>query len=466
VKIANKYEYFHRHEYLSDFDMASAFTASQRTDLEKEDKMKKRLLIALPCIVALAGLLCSTSILAEVPEKILIGEPATISGAHAKAGEQSTGGVEAIVDWVNNSYGGVKLGGKKVPLKYIKYDCESKKEAVTSLLERLITVDKVNFTLAPYTSGLTLAGAPVAEKYKMIYMDHGGASNTIFKQGFRYIVQTIGPATHYHRGTLNLIKKTDPKAKRVALVYEDDEFARDVMAGAEAYAKKLGFEIVFQRTYPKGVSDLTPLLSAMKAAKPDFVLGGGHFQDGQLLNRQLADLDINPKALSLIASATLPAFYEALTYNAEGVMGPSHWEYGVKFSAESAKKAGMEWIGPSQDEFVKLFKKAVGKDILPDYHAAEAGASILALVEAIQKVDSLDSDKVRKALGDLTFMSFYGGWNIDDTGLQVGHDMVDVQWQNGQRVIVWPEDARTGEFVYPMPTFAEKAKGMKAVPKK
>lgn len=428
--------------------------------------MKSRKCIAMFCFVALAGLLFATSAPAGVPDKILIGEPATISGKHAKAGEQSVGGVEAIVDWVNNSYGGVKLGGKKVPLEYKKYDCESKKEAVTSLLERLITVDKVDFTLAPYTSGLTLAGAPVAEKYGMIYMDHGGASNKIFKQGFQYIVQTIGPASNYHRGTLNLLKKTDPAAKKVALVYEDDEFARDVMAGAEAHAKKLGYEIVFQRTYPKGVTDLTPLLSAMKAAKPDFVLGGGHFQDGQLLNRQLADLDINPKALSLIASATLPAFYQALTTNAEGVMGPSHWEYGVTFSAEGAKKAGMEWIGPSQDEFVALFKKAVGKDLLPDYHAAEAGASILALVKGIEKAGSLESDKVRKALGQITFMSFYGGWDIDDTGLQVGHDMVDLQWQNGQRIIVWPDSAKTGEFVYPMPTFAEKSKGMKAVPKK
>ncbi|MGA7105531.1 MAG: amino acid ABC transporter substrate-binding protein, partial [Candidatus Deferrimicrobiaceae bacterium] len=418
------------------------------------------------CFVALAGFVFSTSALAEVPGKIRIGEPATLSGKHAKAGEQSTNGVAAIVDWVNNSYGGVKLGGKKVPLEYIKYDCESKKEAVTSLLERLITVDKVNFTLAPYTSGLTLAGAPVAEKYGMIYLDHGGASNKIFKQGFKYIVQTIGPATNYHRGTLDMIHKKDPTAKKVALVYEDDEFARDVMDGAEAHAKKLGFEVVFKRTYPKGVTDLTPLLSAMKASNPDFLIGGGHFQDGQLLNRQLADLDINPKALSLIASATLPAFYEALTTNAEGVMGPSHWEYGVTFSAEAAKKAGMAWIGPSQDEFVALFKKAAGKDILPDYHAAEAGASILALVMAIEKTDSLDSNTVRKALGDLTFMSFYGGWDIDDTGLQVGHSMVDVQWQDAKRVIVWPEDAKTGEFVYPMPTFAEKVKGVKAVPKK
>jgi branched-chain amino acid transport system substrate-binding protein len=433
----------------------------------KEEKMRNRFVIIVLSFVALAGLVFTPSVFAEkdIPAQILIGEPATISGTHAKAGEQSVGGVEAIVDWVNNTYGGVKLQGKRVPLKYIKYDCESKKEAVTSLLERLITVDKVHFTLAPYTSGLTLAGAPVAEKYKMVYLDHGGASNSIFKQGFKYIVQTIGPATSYHRGTLNLIKKTDPNAKRVALVYEDDEFARDVMAGAEAYAKKLGYEIVFQRTYPKGVTDLTPLLSAMAAAKPDFVIGGGHFQDGQLFVRQLADLDISPKALSLIASATIPAFYEALTTNAEGVMGPSHWEYGVTFSPDAAKKAGMEWIGPSQYEFVTLFKKAVGKDLTPEYHAAEAGASILALVKGIEKANSLDSDKVRKALDEITFMSFYGGWEIDQTGLQVGHDMVDVQWQFGKRVIVWPEAAKTGDFVYPMPTFAEKAKGVKAVPK-
>jgi len=427
--------------------------------------MRIRMFSAVLCFIAVAGLVFSPSIFAAPPDHILIGEPATLSGKHAKAGEQASGGIEAIVNWVNNTRGGVKLEGKKVPLKYIKYDCESKKEAVPSLLERLITVDKVHFTLAPYTSGLTLAGAPIAEKYGILYLDHGGASNTIFKQGFKYIVQTIGPASNYHRGTLNLIKKTDPTAKKVALVYEDDEFARDVMAGSEEYAKKLGFDVVFQRTYPKGVTDLTPLLSAMDAANPDFILGGGHFQDGQLMARQLADLDINPKALSLIASATLPAFYEALKSDAEGIMGPSHWEYGVKFSPEEAKKAGLSWIGPSQYDFVQLFKKAVGKDILPDYHAAEAGASILALVEGIEKANSLDSGKVRKALGETTFMSFYGSWEINEAGMQIGHDMVDVQWQNGQRVIVWPESARTGIFVYPMPTFAEKAKGIKAEPK-
>jgi branched-chain amino acid transport system substrate-binding protein len=399
------------------------------------------------------------------PEQVVIGHPACLSGKFSKAGEQAMGGIKACVDWVNNEYGGINVGGKKVPLEYKYYDCESKKESVTSLIERLITADKVDCIFAPYSSGLTLSGAPVAESRKMLYMDHGGASNKIFQQGFQYAVQTIGPGTRYHLGTLDMIHQVDPSAKRVALAYEDDEFARMVMEGAESHAKELGFEIVFQRTYPKSVSDLTPLLSALKAAKPDFVLGGGHFEDGQLFNRQMADLDIDVKALSLIAAATLPAFYEALTTMAEGVMGPSHWEYGVTYSAEGAKKAGMTWIGPSQDEFVALFKKALGKDVIPDYHGAEAGAAVLAYVLAVEKAQSVNPDLVRKALGDLKFMSFYGGWDIDDSGLQVGHSMVDVQWQMGKRIIVWPPSAQTGSLAYPMPTFEEKAKGKVAAPR-
>jgi branched-chain amino acid transport system substrate-binding protein len=415
--------------------------------------MNRKIVLLLALAVAVALVAAPACEKTKAPEKIVIGHPACLSGRYAKAGEQAVGGIQAAVDWVNQTRGGVTVGRKTVALEYKNYDCESKKESVTSLLERLITTDKVNFTFAPYSSGLTLAGAPVAEKYGMIYMDHGGASDKIFQQGFEYIVQTIGPGSSYHAGTLEMIKKIDPEANKVALAYEDSEFARSVMDGAEKKAGELGFDVVFKRTYPAKVTDLTPLLSDLKASNPDVIIGGGHFEDGQLFNRQLADLGIQPKLLSLIAAATLPAFGEALGELAEGVMGPSHWEYGVTFSEEGAKKLGKTWIGPSQDEYVEMFKKAVGKDMLPDYHAAEASAAVLALVLAIEEVDTLESAAVRETLGDLQFMSFYGGWDIDDTGKQVGHSMVDVQWQNGKRVIVWPEAAQTGTPVYPKPEF-------------
>jgi branched-chain amino acid transport system substrate-binding protein len=416
--------------------------------------MKNKYFKILLSLMVVFGFFVSINAFAAA-DKIVIGHPACLSGKYAKAGEQAIGGIKACIDWVNNVHGGVLIAGKRVPLDYKYYDCESKKEGVTSLIERLITVDKVNVVFAPYSSGLTLSGAPVAERYGMVYMDHGGASDRIFQQGFQYVVQTIGPGTRYHVGTLNMLDHVDPEAKNVALAYEDSEFARTTMNGAEKHAKELGKKIVFKRTYPTGVTDLTPLLSDMKARKPEIVLGGGHYEDGQLFARQMSDLDINVKALSLIASATLPAFYGALGGTvAEGILGPSHWEYGVTYSPEGAMKAGLDWIGPGQDEFVSLFKKSLGKeDMIPDYHAAEAGAQVLAYVKAAENSNSLDQDKVRAALGKLKFMSFYGGWDIDDTGLQVGHSMVDMQWQNGKRVIVWPLEAARGKLVYPKPKF-------------
>lgn len=407
----------------------------------------------LAIILAAAVFCAGAARAADLPSKIVIGNPEALSGTHAKAGEQAIGGIKAIVKWVNTVHGGVKVGGKKIPLDYKYYDCESKKESVTSLLERLITSDKVQFIMAPYSSPLTLAGAPVAEKYGILYMNHGGASDKIFTQGFRYVVQTIGPGTRYHVGTLDMLKKKDPAAKRLALAYKDDEFARSVLEGAEAHAKKLGYEIVFKRTYPPTVTDLTPLLSDLKASRPDIVLGGGHLADGQLFTQQMADLGIQAKAVSLIAAVTLPAFQSALKGKAEGVMGPSHWEYGVTFSKEKAQKARQSWIGPSQDEFVKLFKEAVGKDLTPEYHAAEAGAAVLSLVLAVEQANSVDSDKVRAAMGKIRFTSFYGGWAIDATGKQVGHDMIDAQWQGGKLKIVWPESAATGTLLYPKPAF-------------
>ncbi len=121
--------------------------------------MKRRLVIMLTA-VAVFGLLVAPSAFAA--DKIVIGHAAPLSGKYAKAAEQSTNGIKAAVAWINDTRGGVNVGDKKLMIEYKVYDCESKKESVTSLLERLITRDKVNFTMTPYSSGLTLAGAPIA----------------------------------------------------------------------------------------------------------------------------------------------------------------------------------------------------------------------------------------------------------------------------------------------------------------
>lgn len=401
-------------------------------------------------LVLIAGLLFSPGLTQQqLPKEIVIGGPISLAGTYAKEGQQGYWGFLVAEKWVNEVYGGVRIQGQKIPIKYKYYDDESKKENVTSLLERLITADGVKFLLAPYSSGLTLAGAPVAEKYKALYNSHGGASDRIFEQGYKYAVQTIGLGSRYQLSAIDMVRTIDTNAKKFALLFEDDEFSRIVMKGAKEYLTKFGLQIVFERTYPSGVKDLTPALTELNAAAPEVLLGGGHFADGQLLAKQMGDLGITVKAASIVVAPTLPAFAEALGKQANGFLGPAHWEMGAKFSPETVPQ-GMEYFGPSQEWFIEEFKR-VSKGVDPEYHAADAIAAILVYVKAIEKANSLDVDKVRAAMNELHFYPFYGEWQIEpETGKQIGHKMVLIQWQNNKKVIVWPPEAQTGKPCYPM----------------
>lgn len=409
----------------------------------------------LPIIVFAIGLfvvLPSTPCFSQqaLPKEIVIGGPISLSGTYAKEGQQGFWGFQVAEKWVNTVYGGVKIGGKRIPIKYKYYDDESKKENVTSLLERLITTDGVKFLLAPYSSPLTLAGAPIADKYKALYMSHGGASDRIFEQGYRYAIQTIGLGSRYQLSALDMVKAIDPGAKKVALLFKDDEFSRTVMKGAKEYIEKgKHFEIVFERTYPTDVKDLTPALTEMKIKKPDILIGGGHFADGQLLAKQMGDLGIEVKAASIVVAPTLPAFAQALGKQSNGFLGPAHWEIGARFSPETLPR-GLEYFGPPQEWFINEFRK-VSKGVDPEYHAADAIASILAYVKAIEKANSLDIEKVRNAMNELLFVPYYGKWGIDPgTGKQIKHDMVLIQWQNNKKEIVWPVEAQTAKPCYPI----------------
>ncbi len=391
-------------------------------------------------------------------EKVLFfGAPISLSGKFAEEGRASLYGMQIAAKWIDE-HGGIKVGNTVYMVKIKYYDDESKKENEPSLIERLATVDKVKFILAPYSSGLTMAAAPIAEKYKVLLNSHGGASDYIFEQGYHYVVQTLTPASRYQTGFLDMIKKLDPNAKRLALVYEDSEFARAVYKAAKEYAEKLGFKIVFDKTYEPGATDLSPILNELKATKPDIIIGGGHFADGQLLIKQLADLKINAKAISIIVAPTFPEFYKALGNKAEGICAPAQWEIGVKYSPEMAKKLGIQWYGPTQEEFITEYKNLTGEN--PPYQAAEAAAAVLSYALAIEKAQSLDPAKVRETMNNLTFMCLYGVWKIDpQTGKQIGHKMVIIQWQKGQKKIVWPPEAANAKPCYPMPTWDEKAAG-------
>ncbi|MEM4558872.1 MAG: amino acid ABC transporter substrate-binding protein [Acidilobaceae archaeon] len=400
----------------------------------------------------------------RVPDKIVIGLTISLSGTYAKEGQMGLLGLQTAVKWVNEVYGGVRIGGKRVPIEIKYYDDESKRDLVVSLYERLITVDKVNFILGPYSSPLAFAAAPVAEKYKMVFINWGGASDLINQQGYKYALTVWSQASRYHATSLEFIAKVDPTVKRIAILYADDEFNRVVAEGARKRARELGFTIVFDRSFPRDIKDFTPILVELKTAYPDAIVAGTHFANGLLLSKQLADLRINVKFLSLTVAPAVPEYYESLGILAEGVVFPSHWEPGVKYNPEVASKIGLEFFGPTSDEFYIMFL-AVSKGQQPSYHAASAAAALILLVKAIELAQSLDQDAVREAFNNMDIMTFFGRFKIDPTtGYQLGHSMVLGQWQDGVRVIIWPPESATGKYYYPIPTWEEKLAGKKAKP--
>ncbi len=383
---------------------------------------------------------------------IKIGTTVSLQGKFAHEGELALCGFKVGIEWVNE-HGGVVVDGKRYRLELVYYDDKSSKEEVQKLFTKLITQDGVDFLLAPYSSSLTLAAVPVAEQYRKVILSHGGASDAIFAKGYRYVVQVLSPASLYLASALDFLASTGDRDIKIALIYEDAAFAKSVAEGAKKKAQELGLPIVFEQTYPKGTTDFSQIIERAKASGANVLLGGGHFQDGLQLVKQAYDLGWRLKFIAIIVAPTLPEFYEQLGPEiAEGVAAPAQWEIGVKYSPETAEKMGIEWYGPTNEEFVEMVREICG--IEPDYHVAEATAAILFLAKAIERAGSLDSDAVRQAFNGLKIMTFFGPLWIDpETGKQVGHPMVLIQWQNGKRVIIWPPEAATAEPIYPLPNW-------------
>ena len=302
-----------------------------------------------------------------IPDKIVIGFTVGLTGAYALDTRDGLWGIQAATKWINDVYGGIKIGNKRVKIELKYYDDQSSRDIAPSLYERLITVDKVDFLLGPYGSPLVIATAPVAEKYGKLMISWAGASDAIFAQGFRWIVQSLTPSTGYLKATMDMIKALDPGAK-IALIYKDDEFNRYIAIGGRDRAKELGLNIVFYKSYPSGTSDFAPIYSEALTYKPDIIIVTGHVGDGMLASKQLAEYNVNAKLIIIVGGAvSYGEFYQSLGRLAEGIAGPSQWEEDAPYSPEIARKLGIEWFGPTREEFLRLFYEIAGPTAKPTY---------------------------------------------------------------------------------------------------
>jgi branched-chain amino acid transport system substrate-binding protein len=242
--------------------------------------------------------------------------------------------------------------------------------------------------------------------------------------------------------------------KTIALINEDSLFPHAAVKGASELARKRGLQVVFADAYPKGTTDFSPILTRVRATTPDAFAVASFFEDAVAATRQTKELNLNPKMYAVTVGAALPKFYELLGRTAEFVYGPSQWEPELV----TLRAGGLIPIArqyPGAREFVEAHHREYpGADL--SYQTAAGYAGCQVLTEAVKRAGSLDREKIRDAILKLDINTVFGAFKVDGDGVQIAHKMVVFQWQDGKKVIVWPEELAPGKPRFPTPPWRQR----------
>ena len=397
--------------------------------------MKKSLVLVLGFVIALtAAPFVEKSFAAD---KVTLGIAISQTGRYAEPAGRMVNSYNLYVDQMNAKGG---WNGQKIDM--VMMDDKSDKQTSIKLYEKLITQDKVNLTMGPYSSGITDAVANVLERYKYPTMAPGAASGIIWKKGRKYLFDIIAVAQDYQKGALHIAR--DIGVKKIAIVGEDSLFPRQSAEGAVEWAKKLGLEVVLNENYPRKQTDFTALLQKIKARRAEALISNSYFADSAAQIRQLRELNINLKIFAGTVGPGLPKFAKQLGNTAEFVLGFSQWEP----KPAILKRPGMK-------EFIAAYVKRYG--VKPNYHAGQSYASMQVFGEAVKRAGSADRDKVWRTLRTMSTTTVIGPWKVDDTNMN-NHEGLTFQILNGERKIVWPKKISEAPYKLPMPKWKERGK--------
>ncbi len=367
--------------------------------------------------------------------EVLLGGAISQTGQYAEPASRQVNSIKLWVDEVNARGG---LLGHKIVLRLL--DDKSDIQTCIKLYEKLITEDKVDLLLAPYSSGITEAVANVNERYKMPFVAYGAASSPIWEKGRRYIFDIVAVAEDYQKGAVYLAKQIG--VKKLAVVGQDSLFPRQAGKGAKEWAKKLGIEVVLDENYPTKQTDFTALLEKVKAADAEALISNSYFADSAAQVRQMRELNLNFKLYSSTVGPGLPNFPEQLGPTAEYVLGFSQWEP----LPAVLKHPGMK-------EYVEAYEKRFGEK--PNYHAGGAYGALQVTEAALKKAGSFDSEKLRDALATIEVQTIFGRYKADAKGMNE-HEGLTFQILRGQRRVVWPEKWAETRAELPMPEWSKR----------
>jgi branched-chain amino acid transport system substrate-binding protein len=282
----------------------------------------------------------------------------------------------------------------------------------------------------------------------------GLGANQQFKYPKYFSMNSQGPSpANYSKCIFDLAAAQNPKPTRVALVGADAEYSRNALDGAKANAKAMGFEVVFERTYPLSTTDYTSIVRAMAATKPDVVFGATLPVDTVGIIKAATELKFKPK---MIGGAMLGLLVTGIKQNlGDQINGYISNEFYIP--APSLQFEGTaKMMETYQSKAV-----AAGIDPLGFTYPPYAYAAGQILAKAVTETKSLVDEKLGAYLRDHSFDTVIGPIKFGENGEWTTPRIICIQFQGisggdlaqfqdwKRQVVVYPPEYKAGSLVYP-----------------
>jgi len=369
---------------------------------------------------------------ASAADTIKVGIVLPLTGPQAKFGEIEKQSFDMALEEINGG-GGIK--GKK--LEFIMEDDTGRPEVGRSVVEKLITKDKVVMLGGGYSSSVTFGVAGVAQQNRVPFLVNTGSADKITEQGWDYIFRLNPPVSEYASGVETFLAEV-VKPKDAVILHENSLFGTK---GAKAFQKsceKLGIKVLMTEGYEHGGIDFKPVLVKVKQLNPDLVYMISYIMDASLLMRQARELKLTPKLfVGGAAGFTLPEFDQNAGKAANFVVSATLWHQVLPL--------------PGAMDYFNRFKAKYNKDT--EYHGAEAYAAAYVIRDVLKRAKSFSAEDIKQALSETKLMTVFGPVKFTSYDKKTNQNRLItyvVQWQHGKLQLIWPKNLANAKYVYPV----------------
>lgn len=395
--------------------------------------MKRNFSILVTCCLTVALLIGIPVVAISASSYIHIGATVSQTGHFSSEVGPFKRLMNAWADLVNGQGGiMVKEHDKKLPVKFTIYDDRSNQATAKKYYERLVTVDKVDLLLGPYSSPLTFGASTAGENHQVPFIAICANSPKIYTRGFKWIVGVIDLGPRYTYRYWEMIR-SEGRAKSVSFVVEDTIHPLSVFKGSKKLAEEAGLKVLSRDIVPAKTRDFTPIITKLKKEAPDIIYVSSNIPFAINFMKQAREMKLNPKEYHCIHHSGI--FRDALGSAANYVIGQSYWVEGMK-------------LGDT-----KLIKDVLKKANIsePMYPWAPAYVAAFQIVRAaIEKAGTLDKKTLMENLKRLRMETVLGEEYFNDTGYG-SINTYPSQIQEGVYKVIYPADVATGKHVYPRP---------------